>query len=70
MMADKQPLRKRKLNYVGAALLLLGALTLPESREYLGQLIPQEWLPRLMALGGLTVIVLRSFFPSGGGDTQ
>lgn len=52
---------KSKLNLVGLAMVLLGAVTDPAFAPMFGQFIPEEWLGRILFLAGWGVIGLRTF---------
>lgn len=53
-----------KINWIGLCLTLCGLLTDPEVVHLLGDLIPPTVLPRVMSIGGLITIVIRTLYTS------
>lgn len=53
-----------KLNWAGAAMLAIGLFSDPTFKDYLGAIMPEEVLSKVMAGFGLLTIVLRTFFTS------
>jgi hypothetical protein len=49
-----------KLNWLGTILLLAGLLQDPTVVQMLGELIPPWLLPKILAMGGLLVIIIRT----------
>ncbi len=50
-----------KLNCTGLVMVLLGAITDPAFHILFGDLIPEQWLSRILFVSGWAVIVLRTF---------
>lgn len=59
-----KPVYASKINWIGACLTLCGLITDPEVVRMLGDLIPPTVLPRVLSIGGLLTIVLRTLFTS------
>ena len=57
---EAKPAVKSKLNWTGVAMVVLGAITDPMFMAQVGDLIPQEWLSRIIFLAGWAVIGLRT----------
>lgn len=50
-----------KLNATGLIMVLLGAITDPSFHILFGDIVPQEWMSRILFLAGWIVIGLRTF---------
>lgn len=59
-VVESKPAVKSKLNLTGAAMVLLGAVTDPMFMTHFGNMIPQEWLSRIIFIAGWLVIALRT----------
>lgn len=55
-----------KLNWIGAAIAILGLMTDPTFQKYMADLIPQDIMSKIISLSGILVIVIRTFFTSQG----
>ena len=55
-----------KLNWAGLAMALIGLYSDPMFQGYLKECVPPEILSRVLSIGGMTVMVLRTFFTSQG----
>ena len=52
---------RSKLNWTGLAMVILGAVTDPQFHMLFGNIIPQEWLSRIIFVTGWLVIGMRTF---------
>jgi len=59
---DSKSAYRSKLNWIGAFMMVLGLYSDPVFKDYLGGVIPEAWLSRVMSGLGLAVMILRTFF--------
>lgn len=55
-----------KLNWLGLAMTMIGLWSDPIFQGYLADCIPPDILPRVLSIGGMVVMVIRTFFTSQG----
>ena len=58
---ESKSIVKSKMNWTGLVMVLLGAVTDPSFRTLFGDLIPEQWLSRILFISGWAVIGLRTF---------
>lgn len=66
---DKKSFLSSKLNWTGFIMAMVGLYSDPAFQQYLVDVIPPEILPRVLSIGGMVVLVLRTFFTSQGIST-
>lgn len=55
---------KSKLNWVGALILLTGLFMDPTFQGYCSDIVPAQYMSKIVSLSGIVVMVLRTFFTS------
>jgi len=66
---SKKSFLTSKLNWTGFIMAMIGLYSDPIFQQYLADAIPPDILSRVLSIGGMVVLMLRTFFTSQGIST-